>query len=1240
MTDELFSLTDLEPAPRPRRRSRPTSANHPDPTPAETADLFDLTPVPQPTDSPEPSEPTTSEPTTHASDASNPGPEGSVVDFEVSAPDPKTSAFGSEASITGTTSELQSIPVPDELPNPGAAVGRRASVGSGAPADGPGLLGEAAGEGFELCGALPAGTTVLEASAGTGKTYAIVGLAVRFVAEAGVDVSELLLVTFSRAATQELRERTRDKFVAVAAALADPGTARSSEDELIRHLAQADPAEVGRRRTRLLAALSDFDSGTIATTHSFCQRMLDELGLAGEHDPRVRLVENVDVLVATVADDLYLARYARGGPPFSVREAHQLAAAAVQDRHARLVPDEEIGDHPAAERVAFAAAVRAETERRKRISGLRDFDDLLVLLHEVLADPAHGDRACRRIRERYRVALVDEFQDTDPLQWDILRRAFHGHATLVLVGDPKQAIYAFRGAEVLSYLDAVAHADTRRELTTNRRSDAGLLGALEHLMAGAALGHKEITVSKVAAVRPHTRLTGTVEAPIPLRVRCLRREGAGPRNGAGFPAVGRQRARVADDVAADIARLLDSGTHIGETPLGPGDVAVLVRTRAQIDIVRAALDRVGVASVLAGGASVFGTQSAVDWLWLLRALEQPHRADRVRLAASTPLLGLSAAEIDTGGADLVGRLSTQLREAARLFGRAGFAAVFEKLSAETELAPRLLAVAGGERQLTDLRHIAQLLDRVALRESLGLTALTRWLADRVRDPASGAVSDRSRRLDRDAAAVQIATVHASKGLEFPVVYLPFAWDSAKNPNPVTLLFHDDGDRVLDVGGPEAPGYGERKRRSDAEEAGEELRLLYVALTRAQCQVVAWWAPAYGTAFAPLHRMMLGRLPGSAEVPGKSEVATDDAVLEQLSAWAAAAGAGLIGVEPVIRAPKVRPRWERDETEGANLAAAVFERTVDAEWRRTSYSALTAGAHDTHAVAEETPGGSDEPETPAVLEDTSDFADAAPSLMNDLPYGADFGTLVHGVLELVDTDAPDLAAEVPARCGHAIEELMADIDPEALATALLAVLRTPLGIGCLADVSSRDRLNEMDFELPLAGGDTPRAARVTVRAIAGLLRRHLPADDPFAEYADQVETLEDTVLRGYLTGSIDAVLRVPGPRFVVVDYKTNRLGGEDLTVAHYTRDRMAAEMMRSHYPLQAILYSAALHRYLRWRLPDYAPGQHLGGILYLFVRGMIGPETPPGCGVFDWSPPVALVEDLSALLAGDLSGAAS
>ncbi|MGV9833542.1 UvrD-helicase domain-containing protein [Nocardia niigatensis] len=1237
MTDDLFSLTDPDlaprPAVRPRRRGDGVSGEprrrEAAPAHSDNPDLFDL--------------------------AAGSGPIGKGDDRQglwAADPSPVMPGAGNlAADATGRQSD--SGRAGDRVPGSGgepagqglweaSVSGAEGESANATPPTGSVVPAGDSGPRFELTGALPVGTTVLEASAGTGKTYAIVGLAVRFVAERGVDVSELLLVTFSRAATQELRERTRDRFVGVAAALGDPERARCSEDELIRHLAQGNPGEIALRRERLLAALSDFDAGTIATTHSFCQRMLDELGLAGEQDPGARLVEGIEDVVSTVADDLYLSRYARGGKPFGPADAQRLAAAAVGDPHALLLPEADGDDDPAAERVAFAQAVRVETARRKRLSGLRDFDDLLVLLHEVLADPEHGPRACQRIRDRYRVALVDEFQDTDPLQWDILRRAFHGHATLVLVGDPKQAIYAFRGAEVLSYLDAVAHADSKRELTTNRRSDAGLLTALEHLHGGAALGHKEITVHRVTATRPFSRLTGAPERITPLRLRCLPRSGAGPLNKSGYPTVGRQRERVAVDVAADIVGLLESGVLInanaGERPIGPGDIAVLVRNRNQLEMVHAELEAAGVASVLAGGASVFATPAATEWLWVLHALEQPHRADRVRLAAGTALLGLSAEEIDAGGADLVGRLSAELRDSARLFARAGFAAVAEKLGAETRLAPRLLALEGGERQLTDLRQIAQLLDDAALREGLGLSALTRWLADRVRDPASGSVADRSRRLDRDAAAVQIATVHASKGLEFPVVYLPFAWDAAKLRNPPTLLFHDEqGRRVLDVGGPDAPGYSSRRLRAEAEEQAEELRLLYVALTRAGAQIVAWWAPAYDTQTAPLHRMLLGREPGSPAVADKVPVPADSVLLERIREWAATAEPGVIAVEQVREITRARLPLDGTVGTAVPLAAAHFDRALDQAWRRTSYSALTAGAHDALPAADlpEGSGIADEPATPAVLaDDLTAFTGARPSLMNSLPYGAEFGTLVHEVLEYVDTDAPDLAAEIRARVLHAVGEQMFDADPDVLAGALLAVMRTPIGFGALADFSTRDRLSELDFELPLAGGDHPVGTRVTVPRIADLLRRHLPADDVFAPYADQLAHLDDTPLRGYLTGSIDVVLRTTGPRFVVIDYKTNRLGTGDLTVAHYTHERMAAEMMRSHYPLQALLYSVALHRYLRWRLPGYDPAVHLGGIRYLFVRGMIGPDTPDGAGVFDWLPPAELIVELSALLAGD------
>ena len=179
----------------------------------------------------------------------------------------------------------------------------------------------------------------------------------------------------------------------------------------------------------------------------------------------------------------------------------------------------------------------------------------------------------------------------------------------------------------------------------------------------------------------------------------------------------------------------------------------------------------------------------------------------------------------------------------------------------------------------------------------------------------------------------------------------------------------------------------------------------------------------------------------------------------------------------------------------------------------------------------------------------------------------------------------------------------------------------------------DRPPELDFELPLSGGDDPVTGAARVRDLAQLLRRHLPADDDLAPYADLLETVDAPPLRGYLAGSLDAVLRRSGPSYVVVDYKTNRLGRGDLTTGHYTRAAMAGEMLRAHYPLQALLYAVALHRFLSWRQPGYDPERHLGGVQYLFVRGMVGPETPDGAGVFDWHPPAALVVEASELLAG-------
>ncbi|WP_298755024.1 3'-5' exonuclease, partial [uncultured Nocardioides sp.] len=555
----------------------------------------------------------------------------------------------------------------------------------------------------------------------------------------------------------------------------------------------------------------------------------------------------------------------------------------------------------------------------------------------------------------------------------------------------------------------------------------------------------------------------------------------------------------------------------------------------------------------------------------------------------------------------------------------------------------------GERLLTDLRHLGQLLHEAALRDQLGLTGVLGWLREESRGSA-----ERPRRLDSDAAAVQIVTVHGSKGLQYPVTYLPFAYQQFPFPSQVAR-YHEGGERMLDVSG-RGDEWARREALHRAGEAGEELRDLYVALTRAQSQVVTWWAPTANTRHGGLHRLLFGRQPGTAEVPDVQEPREDEYAERVLGLLEQLGGPTAEVVEPATERP------EPAAGERPRLAVRTFGREVDTDWRRTSYSGLVrveeqappaVGSEPPVTVLTDEPDESlaDLPDLPDLPDPTPDAEPAHPSPvspMAELPAGAAFGSLVHAVLEHADPDAPDLEAELRARVGEELRWWPVDVDPDALAAALVPLHHTPLGPlagdRTLAQVPLRDRLRELDFELPLAGGDRAGGGRPAHRVgdVADLLRAHLPDGDPLLPYAERLARppLADQSLTGYLGGSVDAVLRVGSgadQRFLVVDYKTNLLGeaGRPPTAADYAPAALAEAMLHSHYPLQALLYSVVAHRYLRWRLPGYDPDTHLGGVLYLYLRGMCGPDTPTTdgvpAGVFSWRPPAALVTALSDLL---------
>ncbi len=1115
---------------------------------------------------------------------------------------------------------------------------------------------------FDLRGPLPRGVTVLEASAGTGKTFAITALAVRYVAE-GQSPEGLLVVTFTVAATAELRDRLRSELVRARDALDAhlKGVSVPPDDDLLATLVDAPEAEIRVRQRHLRDAVAHFDAVTIATTHSFCQQVLHGLGVLGDTEDDVVFLTDLVGLVDEVVDDIYVRDFASGdrAPVFDHRTARIIGhAVARSNTFAELTPVPDASRITARGRVLFAAQVRAEVERRKRRTGALTFDDLQGRLRDVLVDPVRGPQVAAQLARRFAVVLIDEFQDTDPVQYAIVRTAFGtGDTTLVLIGDPKQAIYGFRGADVEAYLVAAEHATERQTMDISWRSDEHLLAAFDALFRDARLGNAKIRYRSLqAAPSDGRRDPKGLPRGAPMRIRVVHRDDV--RDADLYQGVLRApnaRERVANDLAADIVRLLT-----GNRDLPPADIAVLVRKSSHGLLIRDALRSVGVPAVISGGGSVFSTPMADDWLRLLEGLERPSARSQAAAAALSVFLARDAEQVNAATDADWEMIHEQLARWALVLSRRGVAALLAAISASEALPARMLSRADGEREFTDLRHIGQLLHAAAAEHGLRVSGLVGWLAAEMRNAALETDSDeRARRLDSDAGAVQVLTIHGAKGLEFPIVYCPYLWEEGwipevGKPEAIPVFHSDDGTRrrMVEVGGTDAEGFDVKWRHSRDEQRGEELRLLYVALTRARHQVVLWWAPTQAAFDSPLGRLVLARDDdGTIRSVGPGPL-DDEVVRERFSEIARAAG-GSVRVERVLEPS--RERWIGLHTPHETLIASGFRRVLDTRWRRTSYSGITDIAHQGFAQLESDAflRADDEP-----IDGAADAGITAPRPGVDLagialplaamPASAQVGTMIHQVMEDADFAAADLAVEIAGHLAREIDRHRIDLgDIDEVAVALASALATPLGpaLGdfCLAGTSTHDRLDEMAFELPLSGGDYPTGDLV-VGEIAQLLHAHLPDGDPLHTYADQLAQSEfaKTALRGYLNGFLDLVIRIPGldgedRQFAIIDYKTNRLGGRDgwPTAWDYRPEAITAAMYGSDYPLQALLYLVAVHRYLRWRVPAYSPARHIAGVAYLFVRGMLGPDTPrvhgTPCGVWVWRPPSVLVVALSDLL---------
>ena len=1180
------------------------------------------------------------------------------------------------------------------------------------------------------------GVTLIEASAGTGKTYCITGLVLRLLLERRVaSISEVLVVTFTNAATSELIDRIRTALRDALWMFDEGDPTERDQDLLLLHLLEThggDDARRGEAAELLRNALLEFDEIGVSTIHGFCSRVLEAsafesgvpydlelcedsmptLKLAAEDFWRAHLYDVDEAVAATVvsrgwtpdtfvddyrrasrfldvnvmppppdlgdardalkrdcerlvaawdrgAMETFLASFAFNKPsklygdklgraldamdsfcqarnPDGLTAARALTTAAIAKHAAkkksppapydcaivdacdRLAETEHRFEH--ALRWAFVDEVGARFHELKRRSATFSYDDLLHHLHTALAAGDVGERLAATIRKRFKVALIDEFQDTDLLQYRIFDRIFHT-GPLMLIGDPKQAIYAFRGADVFAYIAAKSDAARAYTLDRNWRSTEQLVNAVNAIFEKA---RRPFVFDAIPFERVDSGAKITSDAfQDDSTTAALQWQWLGE--------IGNKEAaveRAAEVVAAETVRLLSGGVHLHGQPLEPGNIAVLVRKHSQARAIQEALHAAGVPGVVSRSGDIFQCEEMRDLHAVLAAIADPGAQSRVRAAMATRLWGAGAADIhamaddDVAWQTLIDDLEGY-REQWTGRRTSGFMPMIQRLIADRRMRARLREYEDGDRRLTNLRHATEILHQATVERHLSPEALLGWLAfERGRDRHDA--DSAALRIERDARAVQIVTVHGAKGLEYDIAFCPFLWDTMRASERAPVVAHgDSGEIVFDCSEDRSSTYV----RAESERLGEDLRLAYVALTRARHRCYVAWGH-------------LGKDKGAASALAYLLHQHDDpAADENEAAWAlrAIAGAGkesdgwlddlrevvaahadtmMLDVVDDTRGPA---RWEPPERAPRALAARVFpdtDRPRLRPWQMVSFSSLLSG------VAREAPDHGDPAHGTRGAAET-----AAPRDIFAFARGARAGTCLHEILEHCDLAADDhsttsLIEDTLTRHGLGTSrDHDGDIDPVATVASMIGrVGRCPLPGQpfSFADVHGASRLNEWQFYAAL--GD------VTPAGLADVFGRH--ADGRVAEhYAPLLSAMARHTMRGYLTGFVDLVFEHDG-RWFIVDWKSNHLGN---TTGAYDDAGMWEAMCDHHYVLQYHIYALALHRYLATRLADYDYERDFGGAYYVFLRGL---DENAETGWYRDRPPLALIEALDGFARGE------
>ncbi len=1158
------------------------------------------------------------------------------------------------------------------------------------------------------------GTHLIEASAGTGKTYTITGIYLRLILERRLAVENILVVTFTEAACQELKEKIRERLALAhrkcgerQGTSSDSGESDIFLDELFdKYMAQGQ--SISDLEDRLALALMDFDLAAVYTIHGFCLRVLQDSAFESNFPFELEFMESDSDLLQQVIDDYWreksnnwpsflvdalcrrewtpdnlikiispllgaartAGQTALNWPPFmscnqtpahpfqSVMALWQaerqailaaLASPVLRKTAKTYKPDniknwasqldvygQDAGNLFPFEAIAACSQMRLIRETKpskagktpkhdffklcdqmiemleqasfgvlqdllqrclsampelKRLAGLVSFDDLLCGVHDGLCLDETGQQLADRVGRQYPVALIDEFQDTDALQYDIFKRIYHKTAyTLFMVGDPKQAIYSFRGADIFSYLEAAGAGAEAHTLTTNWRSEPDLTAAVNFLFGDRHLAPFILPQIKFKSAnsppdfKDRLIMEEGISAPLSLLYFPEQKNCDAARRQVAIWTAGRIKNML---VEASIGKCRIEDTDGNKRDLGAGDIAVLVRRHSEGEMVRLALREAGLPAIVQSSHSVYATAEARDLELVLRAVWRAGHEKTLRAALCTRLLGNTTQELldQEDNEDIWEALLVRFSEYQKIWCERGIAPMLYNLFQQEGVYLRLSAQEGAERLLTNLRHLIELLQTTSHDQAIGPDELLTWLAVRRHDELTSEACQI--RLESDENLIRIVTVHKSKGLQYPVVFCPFFWDSiiSSSNKDLVVSCHENNQLVVDIGGENTARINQRNRESLA----EELRLLYVAITRAKHRCYLFWGrvkakKGWATATSALQYLLKGRSfeEGDllAALQADFESVSDEFLMfekfQENSKYRIAIGPAAATKEKVGASSPAADKLQQYSNE-LMCKAREFKREFNHYLGLTSFSALHRGVasheieepdHDTQMVPE--------------IYNSLIIDDADTKLFN-FPHGAKAGSCLHEILEELDFQKSAKEQEpliLEKLTLYGIEETWL----EAAYSIIDNTLCTPLneaGDFSLSRLAALDRLSEMEFYYPVPAIDRNRLAAMFQKGRSVDLREDLEAP------------------HGFMKGFIDLIFCWQ-ERYYIVDYKSNFLGN---SLQNYNYQGLSSAMHKAGYDLQYRIYSEALQRYLVNRLPGYDYNRHFGGVYYLFLRGL-------------------------------------